>query len=301
MAVRLAALLPRLVVVTVVFVLATGTLTFAAEKRLTAAVPEKPKATAPAVLVVPDVHGQAYVFAKGILEDAGFAWRVTGGVHGFASNLVASQSPAAGSRLVDTGAPTIVLRLARGAYAEHGKASDESPYAGTEIRFADSAAGTPSRHKAKPKVKPKKRVVAKPKAKPRAKPKAKARLKPKVKPRLKPKAKPRPRPRVQGRPAAFTVPGAPKEPLDEITLPARANRLAAWIRTKPAATNRNVRNWVYQHAWIVTGAKFGWWHGAAALRTLIGVDRQVQALWGLGYRSEGVARAALRTVERRSR
>jgi hypothetical protein len=294
MAVRLAALLPRLVVVTVVFVLATGTLTFAAEKRLTAAAPEKPKATPPAVLVVPDVHRQAYVFAKGILEDAGFAWRVTGGVHGFASNVVASQSPAAGSRLVDTGAPTIVLRLSRGAYAEHGKASDESPYVGTEIRFADSAAATPSRpKKAKPKAKSKKRAVVKPKARPR--------LKPKVKPRLKPKVKPRPRPRVKGRPAAFTVPGAPREPLDEITLPARANRLVAWIRTKPAATDRNVRHWVYQHAWIVTGAKFGWWHGAAALRTLIGVDRQVQALWGLGFKSEAVARAALRTVERRTR
>jgi hypothetical protein len=293
MAVRLAALLPRLVVVTVVFVLATGTLTFAAEKRLTAAAPEKPKATPPAVLVVPDVHRQAYVFAKGILEDAGFAWRVTGGVHGFASNVVASQSPAAGSRLVDTGAPTIVLRLSRGAYPEHGKATDESPYAGTEIRFADSPAASPSRPKAKPKAKPKKRAVVKPKARPR--------LKPKVKPRLKPKAKPRPRPRVKGRPAAFTVAGAPKEPVNEITLPARANRLGAWIRTRPAATDRNVRHWVYQHAWIVTGAKFGWWHGAAALRTLIGVDRQVQALWGLGYKSEAVARAALRTVERRSR
>jgi PASTA domain len=296
MAVRLAALLPRVVVVTVVFVLATGTLTFAAERRLTAAAPEQPKATPPAVLVVPDVRRQAYVFAKGILEDAGFAWRVTGGVHGFSSNVVASQSPAAGSRLVDTGAPTIVLRLSRGAYAEHGKASDESPYAGTEIRFADSAATTPSRpKKVKPKAKPRKRAVTKPKAKPRLK------TKPKAKPRLKPKGKPRQRPRVQGRPPAFTVPGAPKEPLDEITLPARANRLAAWIGGKPARTSRNVRHWVYQHAWIVTGAKFGWWHGAAALRTLIGVDRQVQALWGVGSKSEAVARAALRTVERRSK
>jgi hypothetical protein len=293
MAVRLAALLPRVVVVTVVFVLATGTLTFAAERRLTAAAPKQPKATPPPVLVVPDVHRQAYVFAKGILEDAGFAWRVTGGVHGFASNVVASQSPAAGSRLVDTGAPTIVLRLSKGGYPAHGKASDESPYAGTEIRFADSAAATPSRPKVKPKAKPRKHAVTKPKAKPR--------LKPKAKPRLKPKAQPRQRPQAKGRPTAFTVPGAPKEPLDEITLPARANRLAAWIRTKPAATDRNLRHWAYQHAWIVTGAKFGWWHGAAALRTLIGVDRQVQALWGVGYKSEAVARAALRTVERRSR
>jgi hypothetical protein len=287
MAVRLAALLPRFVVVTVVFLLATGTLTFAAERRLTAAAPAQPAATPPAVLVVPDVRSQAYVFAKGILEDAGFAWRVMGGVRGYASNVVAVQTPAPGSRLIDTGAPTIVLRLSKGAYGEHGNAADQSPYAGTEIRFADGVVAKPSA--------PKRKV------RPTSRPKKKASVKPKAKPRMKPKPKPKPRVRAPQRPAAFAVPGVPKEPLDEITLPARANRLAAWIRTKPGATNRNVHRWVYQHAWIVTGAKFGWWHGAAALRTLIGVDRRVQALWGVGYRSEAVARAALRTVERRSR
>ena len=31
-------------------------------------------------LVVPDVRKQAYVFAKGTLEQGGFAWRVEGGV-----------------------------------------------------------------------------------------------------------------------------------------------------------------------------------------------------------------------------
>ncbi len=284
MAVRLAALLPRFVVVTAVFVLATGTLTFAAERRLTAAAPAKPAVTPPAVLVVPDVRSQAYVFAKGILEDAGFAWRVMGGVRGFASNLVAVQTPSPGSRVVDTGAPTIVLRLSKGAYGEHGKAADESPYAGTEIRFADGVAAAPS-------------APAKKKTKPRAKPRKRMSIKPRAKPRLKPK----PRVKAGPRPAAFAVPGAPREPLDEITLRARANRLAAWIRTRPAPTNRNVRHWVYQHAWVVTGATFGWWHGAVALRTLIGVDRRVQALWGVGYGSEAVARAALRTVERRSR
>jgi PASTA domain len=289
MAVRLAALVPRVVVVAIVFVMATGTLTFAAERRLTASTPEKPQATPPAVLVVPDVHGQAYVFAKGILEDAGFAWRVMGGVRGYASNLVAAQTPAAGSRVIDTGAPTIVLRLSRGPYAEHGQAENESPFAGTEIRFDDGAVATPSRpkRKVKPLARPKKKVTVKPNAKPRVKPKVKPRAKPKV--------------RVKSRPAAFTVPGAPKEPLDEMTLPARANRLAAWLRTKPAPTNRNVRRWLYQHAWIVTGAKFGWWHGAGALRTLIAADRRVESLWGVGYRSEAAARAALRTVEQRSR
>ena len=34
----------------------------------------------PEILVVPDVRRQAYVFAKGILQDAGFAWKVEGSV-----------------------------------------------------------------------------------------------------------------------------------------------------------------------------------------------------------------------------
>ena len=72
------------------------------------------------------------------------------------------------------------------------------------------------------------------------------------------------------RPAAFAVPGAPKEPLDEISLPARARLLDAWLTSSRGPTAANERHWLYQHAWIVTGARFGWWHGAAALRVLIG-------------------------------
>ena len=42
----------------------------------------------PADELVPDVRDQAYVFAKTSLEEAGFAWRVTGGVQGYAANKV---------------------------------------------------------------------------------------------------------------------------------------------------------------------------------------------------------------------
>jgi hypothetical protein len=63
----------------------------------------------------------------------------------------------------------------------------------------------------------------------------------------------------------------------------------------PTAANQH--HWLYQHAWIVTGARFGWWHGAAALRVLIGVDRRIESQWGIGYRSEAVARNALVAVE----
>src|SRR5204863_7491275 len=115
-------------------------------------------------------------------------------------------------------------------------------------------------------------------------------------------AKPKRKPAVHAsRPPAFHSPGAPSEPLDEISLPARADRLAAWIATKPKLTNANARRWLYQHSWIVTGAKFGWWHGEQALEKLIAVDQRVAKLWGIGHRSERVARAALARVRRESR
>src|SRR5256885_108426 len=83
--------------------------------------------------------------------------------------------------------------------------------------------------------------------------------------------------------------------------PARADRLSAWIATKPKLTNANARRWLYQHSWIVTGAKFGWWHGEQALEKLIAVDQRVEQIWGIGHRSERVARAALARVRRESK
>ena len=282
MALRLAALLPRAVIVALVWVLGTAAFTLAADTTIVGAPAPKQSATAakPAELVVPSVQGQAYVFAKGILEDAGFAWHVVGSVHGYSSNTVATQSPAAGTRLVDTGAPTITLRLARGPYAQLGRPVDVAPYAGTAVRLAGLASVVTPATKSKPKPVAKPKRVAKPK--PVAKPK-KATTK-----------------KLPTRPAAFTVAGAPKEPLDEITLSARATRLQTWLAKRPK-TGANVRHWLYQHAWIVTGARFGWSHGAEALQTLIAVDERVQRQWGIGAKSEAVAHAALADVRRKSR
>jgi hypothetical protein len=283
MAFRLAALLPRAVIVALVWVLGTAAFTLAADNTI---VGPSPSSTSSAAitqpdLVVPSISGQAYVFAKGILEDAGFAWRVTGSVRGYSSNRVVVQSPAAGTRVVDTGAPTITLRLARGPYGELGRPVDASPYRGTAIKRAGLAAAAP---KAAPKPKPK----AAPKAAP----------KPATKPAAKPATKPAAKPATKtARPPAFSVKGAPKEPLDEITLPARALRLETWVASKPKTT-ANVRHWLYQHAWIVTGARFGWWHGSEALQTLIRVDQRVERQWGIGAKSEAVARAALAQVRR---
>jgi beta-lactam-binding protein with PASTA domain len=94
------------------------------------------------VLVVPNVQGQAYVFAKGILEDAGFAWHVTGG-NGFAANRVVTQSPKPGTRLRDTGAPLVTLTVVHNrAYAERGTPDNRAPYRGTAVRIAKGAAAS---------------------------------------------------------------------------------------------------------------------------------------------------------------
>jgi hypothetical protein len=271
------AVLPRFVIVLAACALATGvaTVAFAASSQpvAPAVAPSAKPAEAPAELVVPDVTGQVYVFAKGALEDAGFAWKVVGAVKGYAANTVVSQSPAPGTRLVDTGAPTISLQLAKsGRYAEKGAPEDASPYTGTAVRPADLAAvRTPA-------------AVVKPHPKPAAKPKAK------------PAAAPR-----DSRKPAFSVAGAPREPLDEITLDARARALDAWVAKHPTATTSNVNHWLYQHAWIVTGAGFGWSHGEQALRILVGVDRKVEARWGVGSKSRALAERTLADVQARTR
>src|SRR5438477_317404 len=94
-------------------------------------------------------------------------------------------------------------------------------------------------------------------------------------------------------PPAFHVAGARKEPLDEIPLPKRAARLEGWLARHPHPTSANVRYWLYQNAWIVTGARFGWWHGAEALRLLVRADTKAEHVWGIGARSRAVAKRAL--------
>jgi hypothetical protein len=274
--------LPRVGVIAIAIALVTGTLAFAASSTLSTptAPAAAPVAAAPEPLVVPDVRKQAYVFAKGTLEQDGFAWRVEGSVPGFAANVVVSQSPAPGSRVVPDGAPIVVLRLSRnGSYAQKGVPESVSPYPGRPARLVGST--TP-----KPAVKPARTTAAAAAPKPAA-----------AKP-----AKPKPAATAPAtRKPAFSVAGAPAEPLDEVRLSVRAKRLAAWVEKHPTRSRANVDHWLYQHTWIVTGAGFGWADGAAALRTLIAVDERVQKLWGIGARSEQVARQTLAKVEERSR
>jgi hypothetical protein len=276
MALRIATRLPRLAIVGVVLLLASATLAVGAAKRLTAVPNGAPAPVAVATLVVPDVSGQAFVFAKGTLEDTGFAWQVIGSVHGYAVNNVASQSPPAGTRVRDTGAPTISVTLKRTAYPERGNPEDVSPYAGTSLQPVGVATTS---------VTPAAPVPAAPKG---------AKTKPATK-----KAEPKVAAATK-RPPAFVLAGAPTEPLNEMALTQRAELLSSWISAHPK-TKANVRHYLYQHTWIVTGAGFGWWHGADALRKLIAVDRIAQQRWGIGKKSELVARKALAGVEARTK
>jgi hypothetical protein len=177
--------------------------------------------------------------------------------------------------VIPDGAPIVVLHLSRnGSYAQEGVPENVSPYAGKPARLVGS-------------------VARKPKAKPaQATPAAAKPAQPKAQPKAKPEAARKP---------AFTVAGAPAEPLDEILLSARAKQLAVWLERHPHRSAANVDHWLFQHNWIVTGARFGWAKGSEALRTLIAVDKRVQQLWGIGSQSERVARRALAEVEGRSR
>jgi len=276
MALRIATRLPRLAIVGVVLLLASATLAVGAAKRLTAVPKGAPAPVAVATLVVPDVSGQAFVFAKGTLEDTGFAWQVIGSVHGYAANKVARQSPPAGTRVRDTGAPTISVTLKRTSYPEKGSPEDVSPYAGTSLQPVGLKTTS---------VTPVSPVPAAPKG---------AQTKPAAK-----KAEPKAAAPTE-RPPAFVVARAPAEPLKEMPLAQRAELLSAWIDAH-AKTKANVQHYLYQHSWIVTGASFGWWHGAEALRKLIAADRIAQQRWGIGRQSELVARRALADVEAKTK
>jgi hypothetical protein len=276
MASRLAALLPRLLALTVIWLLGTATYTVAAgsggqepaPQATTEAAPSRPE-----ILQVPDVRRQAYVFAKGILQDAGFAWSVEGSVRGYAANTVVSQQPAPGTRVVDNGAPTVVVRLSRNpSYSERGLPENTSPYAGTRIVLASTLK--------------KEEPPAEPPAPPAPEPQPPA-----------PEPQPQPEPQDETREPDFVVPGAPEEPTDEMPLPQRAKRLADRIADASKPTKKVVNYWLYQHSWIVYGARYGWADGAEALRILIRIDESLQKRWDFGARSEAVARKALAYVE----
>jgi hypothetical protein len=124
-----------------VFSLIGGAMTLAADR--VSAPGAQTGSSKPRTLVVPQVEGQVYVFGKGVLEDSGFAWKVSGRTKGYAANFVVSQSPAAGTVVVDNGrpgtAPLVVLKLTRNpSFRERGAPDDGSPYPGTHAHAAST-------------------------------------------------------------------------------------------------------------------------------------------------------------------
>jgi hypothetical protein len=288
MAARLTALLPRLLALTVIWLLGAATFTLAAEKKpgvaeQTASTPE----AKPEVLVVPDVRGKAYVFAKGILQDAGFAWRVQGAVQGYSANAVIYQTPAPSSRVIDNGAPTVVLRLARNtAYGERGLPENDAPYVGTRVVYLSD--WREQREDA---------VATTTAATTTAAPTTTA---PTTTAATTTDEQPEPS-EPKTREPDFVVPGAKPEPTDEMSLPQRAQRLQERMASAQRSTRNLVNFWLYQHAWIVTGARFGWHNGAESLRILIRVDQSLERRFHFGARSEAVARSALAYVEAKTK
>jgi hypothetical protein len=290
---RIPSLVPRVALVAVGFLSLTAGLTYAAGSDVPSApTPTTTTTAAPPPVVVPDVRNQPFVFAKGMLEDAGFAWQVVGSTPGYPANIVVSQSPAPGVRLVQTGAPLITLSLRQVSKYAGGEPENASPYPATAVQPVNLSvegslgpalpAGnvtTPTTTVATTTQTATTQTTA---PKPAPKPKAAAARYP------------------QSRPPAFPVPGAKAEPLDEMPLTDRARALATWVDAHPHKTPAAVSHWLYQHQWIVAGAELGWWHGAQALQTLVTVDSRVQKLWGVGAASRAVAEHALADVSRKS-
>jgi len=159
------ALLRGVVAIFAGLLIAGGTLTLAAD-RATQRPTLVPVSQGPNTLTVPKVTGQAYVFAKGILQDSGFAWHVSGPVQGYAVNTVVEQHPAAGTVVLDTGAPTVTLTLARNkAYAQLGIPSNAAPYGGTAVLIPADRGGHAAARL--PKSAPALRLTGHPAARPR--------------------------------------------------------------------------------------------------------------------------------------
>lgn len=292
MAARLTALLPRLVALTVIWLLGAATYTLAADTVPTAKQEKKAEAASkPHVLTVPDVRKKAYVFAKGILQDAGFAWHVEGSVKGFAANTVTVQRPAPGTKVIDNGAPLVVLGLSRNsAYGESGLPENSAPYKGTRVVLvSDWANDQPMT------TQPTETTTTSAPTTTEAAPTATEPAATTTEPAgttTEPE-----QPDEKTRKPDFEVPGAPVEPADEMPLPDRARALQRRLTDSGKPSQHLINFWLYQHSWIVTGARFGWHDGAEALRILIRVDQSLERRFGFGAKSETLARRALEYVE----
>ena len=295
MAARLTALLPRFLALTVIWLLGAATYTLAADTVPIAKHEKQTEAAAkPHVLTVPDVRKKAYVFAKGILQDAGFAWRVDGTVKGFSANTVTVQRPAPGTKVIDNGAPLVVLSLSRNTtYGESGLPENSAPYKATRVVLVSDWA----RDQIEPTTSGETETTSTETGATTTAPAATTTAPAATTTEPAGTTTEPEQPEEKTRKPDFEVAGAPVEPADEMPLPERARALEHRLAGKGKPSQRLINFWLYQHSWIVTGARFGWHDGAQALRILIKVDQSLERRFGFGARSEVVARRALAYVE----
>ena len=295
MAARLTALLPRFLALTVIWLLGAATYTLAADTVPIAKHEKQTEAAAkPHVLTVPDVRKKAYVFAKGILQDAGFAWRVDGTVKGFSANTVTVQRPAPGTKVIDNGAPLVVLSLSRNTtYGESGLPENSAPYKATRVVLVSDWA----RDQIEPTTSGETETTSTETATTSTAPAATTTAPVATTTEPAGTTTEPEQPQEKTRKPDFEVAGAPVEPTDEMPLPDRARALERRLAGNSKPRQRLINFWLYQHSWIVTGARFGWHDGAQALRILIKVDQSLERRFGFGARSEVVARRALAYVE----
>ena len=209
-------------------------------------------------------------------------------MQGYSANAVIYQTPAPSSRVIDNGAPTVVLRLARNtAYGERGLPENDAPYVGTRVVYLSDWRKSSARRRSRPRAR-------------RPRPVRRRRRTAPTTTATTTDEQPEPS-EPKTREPDFVVPGAKPEPADEMSLPQRARRLQERMAGAQRPTRNLVNFWLYQHAWIVTGARFGWHNGAEALRILIRVDQSLERRFHFGARSEAVARSALAYVEAKTK
>ena len=98
----------RLALLALIALLSTAAISFAASGGGTPATSSAAPAPAAKQLIrVPDVRGKAFVFAKGMLEDSGFAWRVARRHGRLPGERRRRPEPHRGHARVDNGMPTV--------------------------------------------------------------------------------------------------------------------------------------------------------------------------------------------------
>ncbi len=267
--------------------LATGALT-AAEVRQDADPEPVPSVEASVpTLVVPDVVGQPYVFAKQLLDDAGFAWEVEGQIEGYAANLVESQVPLSGTEVIGIELPRVTLTLDRNAdYEERGVPQNVSRDPGIPVLSHDPAPESAQSGGQEPG------------AGEGASPAENGPKSESTEDAAADGEAVEPIPDGSESQAEVSTEPVASDPGSESALE-RALFLASWILEHPHPTDEAVSYWLWQHSEIIAGARAGERDAREALEILIEIDRDLQKSWGVGAKSEALARETLHEIRSR--